>query len=554
MDQSTMDPPLADRALPAANVLAVLLLATQFHQLGLKAIKDGLQFFAFSSKHVANTADEKVLRELMDKTRRDILLRIGRLGGAVLQVQLFLMLAMQVCGYQVVPAKLFLTCAMQVAIQLCLWYQPSTSTCQHVLTLVHVIILIRTFTEPTFSHWSQNNTGRALARVVLGAGMLSNKKACFWALVFLAANLYCLHDFAALDTEGAVHTGLHQQLFHTMFILLVSNVFEDLVQQYVLTSLKSSELAEEQSVGKKLLSIFCDAQVRLDSYFNIIGDHTNFASMLMASEGRLRNLDFLHHLLDDGRAGFKQFFANSTSTPSSMRVLFRDSAGIAVAARVYCVSIQTHSGSASHLVGICEESSEPRQDAEALPVPATTHPGGAQPAPEILDMASELPVSEYSATASSGSMSEKPYILDTVKVTCFADPSRYLLIRDLQMRFIPNSAFPKGNCFDLISFVSEWQADAVELWLQDVWHIISGSSGEDLSLRSFCDLRFYDPTDTTRRLKVGRAWVCVEDSLENHASEQDPDSGAEETFTLNFEKIKHTRASPKRCRGASVTS
>eukprot|EP00931_Biecheleriopsis_adriatica_P013386 TRINITY_DN11476_c0_g2_i3.p1 TRINITY_DN11476_c0_g2~~TRINITY_DN11476_c0_g2_i3.p1 ORF type:complete len:586 (-),score=86.96 TRINITY_DN11476_c0_g2_i3:81-1838(-) len=464
-----------------------------------------------------------------------------------------------------------------------LWVQfsgiePTLGLLSAVCSGIHVILLIRvihiSFTSLDIHNVAAGATLRVLSRGMLGVATLDKRRTMLWSVAHTIVNMWAhkQRDFTAMI--------LFSELTISAAIMGIVSIVEELTRHQILAacsveslSSEKDSLNSEKATVMRLLSAFCDAKVQLNADFRIQGDHKQLAQLLKSkSPGCLDNLDFTAHLSPGDDTRVRDFVKVSSigkqanqgaepelEPPISLQVQLQDSAGIFFKARLYSVSSRHASGEQFHLIGICEESSEPRQEAFSEVLLEELRFAEAQ--------RTERARTRQSSASSSSSASSKHSTLYEATAVDVVE------LDSLQIRLDPlTTGFPIGSCtikfaeeaYELSPSLKDWVYEkdfkALSDWLQA--RVNSFYTHGTYRTDPFPNLRLYQPgTMTTRTLFLAEQTRFVTLYPEGGSKcdgsyVEDGDSGTSDSseWVLQLTGIKRIQAEPRNVRALHHSS
>ena len=172
-----------------------------------------------------------------------------------------------------------------------------------------------------------------------------------------------------------------------------------------------------------MLRGICDGEVLLDSHMNVAQESECLKHLILTSVS-LRGRSFVHLLVDEEQPRFSEFIESSTtalyaadlktsSLPLCLRVSFRGSAGIRVAADIYHVPVCGLFGSNKpyHLIAFKEDvESRPQPDAAEDSIPS-----------ELLRRRQESPPAGSMVSGSTGSTGDLQVCSELMEMTLLVD-------------------------------------------------------------------------------------------------------------------------------------
>jgi len=305
---------------------------------------------------------------------------------------------------------------------------------------------------------------------------------------------------------------------------------------------KVSQLQEAEVSGyaaKRLLSVTCDAIVRLSDELTVAESGRSLADLLMCGLGfknnSLEGVSFLRYVAVHDHGRLKEFIKESSkddSTPRSLNLQLRDSNGITFDSEIFHVSVPGLTSQREHLVGITQanadrpiENGEIRELAEWDDInnrckTIDENPGDMRhilgytlshgKLGSLPGLREEQGSTESQVDSSTSSKQSKQYTrlrsLERVNCVVKMKPGeKSLLLRSLKLTFKDNNdAVP-----DLLQWIKPSYCQQFFEWVQS--HI-SARTGHPKKQAPLNNIRMFSPTATAGTLVVGDSRiVAVED-------------------------------------------
>jgi len=312
------------------------------------------------------------------------------------------------------------------------------------------------------------------------------------------------------------------------------------------TKVEQVTAAEMSGVAaQRLLSVTCDASVRLTHDLKISQPSPSLSDLLMCNFGTTKNLcnlegvDFMRYVALEEHPRLSEFIAESSrgQTPArSLHLRLKDSGGISFNAELFHVAIPSMTSDfPEHLIGITQEHAEqqrePSEFREGLELPENRRVGGspssatAYDARHILDHKMidgdrEWRQRSVSSSASSCSNLIQLSLLEDVSITVLVDPSQNdFAIRSVRMSFQAPDASNKEQVPYLLEWLKPAYRTIVENWIHAHANAhFAGCTCPEPPLRS---TKFYSPMASANSLLAGTMSVSSIIDYETEGSESD---------------------------------
>ncbi|CAE8626248.1 unnamed protein product [Polarella glacialis] len=263
------------------------------------------------------------------------------------------------------------------------WPESASRVIDILIELLHLAILIRQITTPahialTFSSCSK------VVRCWLCINVADRRGAVVWNVLIGVAGIWrntsvledfihCGHPHSSDDNgRAALAAAVGTELLCCIVFFLTSSAIDDVFSGY--ESAITAELAtnDRLSAVRRMLTVFCDAQVLIAPSLNILGPQEMFANFLKMGSATLsasmEGVAFTSFLVPGDRSRFEEFLASGLCTSSgifptalpcgSLHVQMLDATGSLLHVELFHVCIPEAKGPASHLIGIREQSEE----------------------------------------------------------------------------------------------------------------------------------------------------------------------------------------------------
>ncbi|CAE8604902.1 unnamed protein product [Polarella glacialis] len=314
--------------------------------------------------------------------------------------------------------NLFLyTVCVGFKVALTLWPDASSSILDGFIQAVHLTVLVRQITTPPKLAFNFAIASKVL-RVWLCINSPDYRVAAFWNFLIGLAGIYknttVLRMFMRCEQLGFDEPEIQETLIAmagaevlcSCVVTLLSAEFEILFLKVGDAIMGERASTDKMSAVRRMLTVFCDAQVYINSSLELIGQQEVFANFLKVRCGKtLEGMEFISLLCEADRQRFRDFSRNGASVSSgifptalpcgSLHVQMSDATGSLLDVELYHVCIPERNGGLGHLIGIQEQSREVTATATAAEQVDTTHD---QVHTEETEMP-EIVAAHFSATA-----------------------------------------------------------------------------------------------------------------------------------------------------------
>lgn len=215
----------------------------------------------------------------------------------------------------------------------------------------------------------------AISRVALVLTFLDPSISIPFQVLFTAAEILACFWAFDLSTKEVIPFCL-TQLFMSTFTAIFSLSIDSMLKGRICALLETADAESLVSSFQRMLHGVCDGEVLLDSDMKVAQESEGLKHLILTNV-TLVGRSFQRLLADEERDRFNEFIETSTqpsgvsrpndsALPSCLRVSFRDSAGIKVAADIYHVPVPGLFGAKEphHLMAF-KEDPESRQQPEA---------------------------------------------------------------------------------------------------------------------------------------------------------------------------------------------
>ncbi|CAE8715699.1 unnamed protein product [Polarella glacialis] len=280
-------------------------------------------------------------------------------------------------------------------VALTLWPAASSSILDGFIQGVQMIIFVRQIITPPRSVFVFA-IGSNIFRVWLCINTSDYRVTAFWNfLIGLAAthkNVTVLGMFMKCEQLGFKEAEIRASLIAMATAeVMFSFVFSLLSAAVEILFLKLGDAImgerasnDKMSAVRRMLTVFCDAQVYINSSLELIGQQNVFANFLKTICGKtLEGIEFISLLCEADRQRFKDFTRNGASVSSglfptalpcgSLHVQMSDATGSFLDVELLHVCIPERNGGLGHLIGIREQSRDVTARVIAAEKVDTTH-------------------------------------------------------------------------------------------------------------------------------------------------------------------------------------
>lgn len=553
----------------------LLLLHFGFSRYGDPTIKVGqalqkLQLLSSVAEDSKLDRSEEIRKRLQDK-RQDFLKAVMTVWSATTEVYLLLSFLVQNCFVfgDIMQLPNFLTCAAAnfVFKELRKPGVPLTPHCMQRFTLVMTgATLVFTVGLPR-----ELLPAGYIARIILCA--LSGNAEFATKVNVAMAPFFVLSHFLQADPDPSrVYSRLMFMLVNEIIAVslmgMAVSIFDSKEYQIEVAALQLEEKVEQLRAAeisgyavKRLLSVTCDAIVRLNDELRVAEPGRSLADLLMCGLGfknnSLEGVSFLRYVAPNDHGRLRDFITESSkddTTPRSLNLQLRDSNGIAFDCEIFHVCVPGLTSQREHLVGItqaCADRPVENRDVDEF-----------KDFNEAMDTINELPCSQQpdmrhilgytlkqgkpaslqdsaetaSESNSSGSASTKrQYVrlrsLDRVNCVVRLQPEvDRLSFRSVKLSFKENSdAVP-----DLLQWIKPICRKQFFGWVQLHLNAAKGKLAKQVPLS---EIRMFSPSATAASLLVGDSRVV---GVEDRSREDD--SEAKNNGTLLNIEMRHLLA------------
>ncbi|CAE8583320.1 unnamed protein product [Polarella glacialis] len=227
------------------------------------------------------------------------------------------------------------------------------------------------------------------------------RRSFFWMLASGVLNVYKTAEMTRNmwpEAPNALFKVLYAELNTCIGMFLFWVAVEALAFDRVKVFLEATSSDTEKTIVSNLLSGFCDAQVQLGPDLQVIGEHDRLCRIVMADSLTLHGTSFANYLASPDVSRFQAFIdassvqvgtetasrttaAASTAEQQGSQVLkilprvlhvhMRDFKGRLFDVTLFHTRLKTSEEEYRHIIGICEDTSQPR--AEAAPAVAAAN-------------------------------------------------------------------------------------------------------------------------------------------------------------------------------------
>jgi len=221
--------------------------------------------------------------------------------------------------------------------------------------------------------------------LVIGLVNLDFGTSCFWNMCLALANCWRFYQVevlpgAGMPSQEQIHVFAGSEFVTRTMLLCVLNMVEKIVEERIISQIKTSESQQSEKAARKLLSIMCDADVLLDSSLKILGRHHKLSHLLMSSQqSSSSDADFMRLIEPDDQPAFlhmlEQCEALGESAPAAkLHIGMRDNLGRKVPVELCHVGLHVpHSDETKHLIGIKAAENEEVSELVSLPDTRVQH-------------------------------------------------------------------------------------------------------------------------------------------------------------------------------------
>ncbi|CAE8615751.1 unnamed protein product [Polarella glacialis] len=263
------------------------------------------------------------------------------------------------------------------------WPESASRVIDVLFELLHLAMLIRQITTPSHMALIFSSCSK-LVRCWLCVNMADRRRIVVWNVLIgiagiwrntsvLEDSIHCRHPYLSDNhTRAAQVAAVATEFLCCIICFLISSGIEDVFSGY--ESAITAELAtnDRLSAVRRMLTVFCDAQVLIVHSLHISGPQEMFANFLKmgsaTSSASLEGVAFTSFLVPGDRSRFEEFVASGLCTSSgifptalpcgSLHVQMLDATGSLLHVELFHVCIPEAKGLASHLIGIREQSEE----------------------------------------------------------------------------------------------------------------------------------------------------------------------------------------------------
>ena len=218
------------------------------------------------------------------------------------------------------------------------------------------LLMLRTISVQTSAAFWVTLQCRGIVRILWGLMLLNNR-------LSLVGN--CLFSFVNCVLYPSVSTAVYAEGLCLLVSQAVLFHVEKLVQEHCVTKLDLYAAQNAERAVRKILSVLCDAEVRLGPDLMMIAPTKRLLNMLSLTEP-LDHHDFLSFVADVDKNRFIDFLsapgdALDDSPPSSIRLRLQDSQGYNRPVDLFHAFLVEVNNSYGHIVGIRESESDVKE-------------------------------------------------------------------------------------------------------------------------------------------------------------------------------------------------
>ena len=314
----------------------------------------------------ALSANEEEQR-LLDERRRVSLQELASVWGFVLDLFLLSLLLAQLAGLVVMASFLPFLAGVSIGNEILRRISEEQNLTPARLdrdcTIMSLLVFISTLGMPR-----EFMPACYMARTLcfsFTCSRLSNKVNVMLAPFYVSAHWITRSPASDERVEFHIFSEVIAVSFMTLLMTTLDTKEHKLAQASVALEIKARDLLEaerEGSAAQRLLSVTCDASVRLTKDLEIQTSSTSLADLLMChfSSGRsLEGMPFAKYIASEDQQRFKDFLAESAAAAParSLHVNMKDSSGVLFAAELFHVTVPSFSDGLEHLIGVSSESS-----------------------------------------------------------------------------------------------------------------------------------------------------------------------------------------------------
>ncbi|CAE8656384.1 unnamed protein product, partial [Polarella glacialis] len=230
-------------------------------------------------------------------------------------------------------------------------------------------------------HWFVNSSARFGARMLVGLGTMNHRHTGWLSIAYVASCSY--GNFANAKLVPGLHAGygtIAECAFPEVIISVLIWAAMHFVEYEVVKSLKASmhldSAKSETSAVQRMLNIFCDVQVQLDSGLRILSSDPKL-SRFFRTKVSLEKVGLINFVADSDKQRFVDFIENSKpqlaptstdglevhhSSPGLLHAKMLSATGEPFGVQLCHVCRLDWRGSLQHFIGICDESQRPPEE------------------------------------------------------------------------------------------------------------------------------------------------------------------------------------------------
>ena len=334
-------------------------------------VGEGANVSIFTKMFITPTADQDEQR-LLDQRRRESFQELASLWCLVLDVLMLALFILQACGIlepmvQYLPFFFAVVIAVELMRRIAVDKERVTpARLDRDVTIISILVFIATLGIPR-----EFMPACYLARTLcfsFTCSKHSNK------VNIILAPFYVMSRWITRPVDGPPERlELHifgEVLAVTYMAMLVTNLDTQehkLATASVELEAKVKQVQEAEREGgaaQRLLSVTCDASVRLSHDLHVQKTSDSLNDLLMCNFGRgskatLDGTPFMRYVAGEDRERFKDFIAESTTADAparSLHVNLKDSSGVPFAAELFHVTVPGLAEEPEHLIGVTSES------------------------------------------------------------------------------------------------------------------------------------------------------------------------------------------------------